>query len=310
MDIFDLKNVEPMLIKKQLEPFSDPDWIFELKLDGIRCIAYFDGTTVDLRNKKGVVLLPRFPELSDIYRSVKRKCILDGELIILNGTPDFYELQRRTILSDRFKIQLAYKSLPASFVAYDILYLDDKEVISLPLLERKNILGETVKENSSIAISRYISEFGVELYNIADERKLEGVVAKRKSSRYYYGKRSSDWVKFKRLVEEDAIVCGFVRKHMNVLILGKYEGERLVYRGSVSFGVRLDFLKDYSCSVVPYSPFTGKADDMAGDERDIQWISPLLVCTVTYMPNTKNSLRQPVFKGIRDDISLQDLMKN
>ena len=224
---------------------------------------------------------------SDIYRCVKRKCILDGELIVLNGTLDFYKLQRRTILSDRFKIQQAFMKLSASYVAYDIFYIDDKEIISIPLLERKAVLKDCVKENSSIAISRYISDFWYRLFNLADKRKLEGVVAKRKSSLFYYGKRTADWIKFKRMAEEDAIVCGFVRKRMNVLILGKYESGRLVYRGSVSFGVRINLLKDYNCSVVPYSPFTGNVDDKAGDENGIQWISPLLVCTVTYMPNTR-----------------------
>lgn len=310
MDIFDIKGIEPMLIREQVEPFSDSRWLYELKLDGLRCIAYFDGVSVDLRNKRSMVLLPRFPELCNISERVKAKCILDGELLILSrqGKPDFSELQRRTVLSDRFKIQQSMMSFPASYVAYDILYYKDKEIIELPLIERKKLLSDTVSENSSLAISRYVFERGIDLYQLAEQQELEGVVAKRSDSRYYYGKRSNDWKKFKRVAEENLVVVGFVRKRpMNVLILGKYENGNLVYRGSVSFGVNLRFMDEYNCRIVTCSPFTGKEGNSTGGESGIQWIEPLLVCRVSYMPNIKDSLRQPVFKGIRNDISVDDL---
>lgn len=147
MDIFDIKGIQPMLIFNQQMQFNHTDWIYELKLDGIRCIAYLNDKEKDLRNKRNLSLLPRFPELRDINHQVKMKCILDGEIISLNhkGVPDFYQLQRRTTLTDQFKIQHASLRQPASFVTYDILYCNDRDVICRPLMERKNMLSEEVK---------------------------------------------------------------------------------------------------------------------------------------------------------------------
>ena len=100
MDLYKEKIIKPMLISKMTEPFNDSDWIYELKLDGIRCIAYLDNNDkeTELRNKRNMRLLPKVPELTDIYINVKERCILDGELLILkNGVPDFFELQRRAL---------------------------------------------------------------------------------------------------------------------------------------------------------------------------------------------------------------------
>ena len=143
MDLFDEKAIKPMLIKDMMNPFNLIDWIYELKLDGIRCIAYLNDFETDLRNKRNMNLLPRFPELEMIHKQVKNKCVLDGELIILkDGVPDFYELQRRTLLIDTFKIKLANNKYPASFVAYDIIYYNNEATTDLPLIERKKILQE------------------------------------------------------------------------------------------------------------------------------------------------------------------------
>jgi ATP-dependent DNA ligase len=123
MDLFDKKGTKPMLIAEMVDPFDSDDHIYELKLDGMRCVAYFDDSSVDLRNKRDFKLLPRFPELKDIYKNIKHKCILDGELAtIVDGIPVFSIVQRRSILNDPFKIELASKMNPAIFVAFDIIY--------------------------------------------------------------------------------------------------------------------------------------------------------------------------------------------
>jgi ATP-dependent DNA ligase len=170
------------------------------------------------------------------------------------------------------------------------------------------MLSSVVVESPRIAVSRYIEEYGIELYNMTVQNHLEGVVGKRKDSRYQFDKRSKDWVKFKRLADEELIIVGFIRKRpMNVLLLGKYNGDRLVYRGAVSFGVKLDLLKQYNCREILYSPLTMKSDNkVEGESGVVTWIEPTLVCTVEFMPNTKNSLRQAVFKGIREDINPYD----
>lgn len=193
-----------MLIAKQCEAFDSMDYIYELKMDGFRCLAYLEPGMVDLRNKRNMRMLEKFPELAELHQAVRRRCILDGEIVVLaNGVPDFYRLQKRTLLTDRFKIQMEASHCPVSFVVFDSIYLDGKDLCWEPLMKRKERLSENLKENDRIAVSRYIQGNGVALYQAAEERELEGVVAKRKGSLYYPGIRTKDWVKFKRMADEE-----------------------------------------------------------------------------------------------------------
>lgn len=299
MDLFEEKNIKPMLISELTEPFNDPNWIYELKLDGIRCIAYLDlEQDTELRNKRNDRLLPKVPELAGINRQVKERCILDGELVILkNGVPDFFELQKRALTTNQFKIQLSSDKYPACFVAYDILYRNGQQLTDLPLLERKSILADTVMEAPKLAISRYIPEKGIELFEIAKQQKLEGVVAKKSNSKYYFDKRTKDWIKFKYLADQDFVVCGYIIKEKGVIsiVLGQYKDTELIYQGHVTLGVRYGDLR--MAETIPQSPFLITPP---GNENAV-WLKPELVCTVQYMPNDKGTLRQPVMKGFRND---------
>ncbi|MCR1954223.1 DNA ligase [Clostridioides mangenotii] len=302
MDIFDEKGIKPMLINEANEAFDSPDYIYELKLDGIRCIAYLDKDSTDIRNKRDFKLLSKVPELSDIHKNIKSKCILDGELIVTkNGVPDFFEIQRRSLMSDPFKIQLAGKKYPASFIAYDILYLDGKLITDLTLLERKKMLADIVVESDKIAVSRYIENKGITLYELAKQQNLEGIVAKEKNSKYYMDSRTKNWIKIKFLKDDDFIICGYLLKEKGFvsLIIGKYKKDVLVYKGHVTLGVSLKKLNQYKYDVIVKPDLGGVPD---GHENAI-WITPNLVCTVEYMPNEKDLLRQPVLKSIREDKS-------
>lgn len=296
MDLFTEKNIAPMLIAQMQEPFNDPDWIYELKLDGCRCIAYLEKGRTILRNKRNMELLPRFPELKDIHTSVKDKCILDGELVVMiNGVPEFYELQKRTLMTSPVKISMAAGLLPASFVAYDCLQVNDRVLLDTTLMERKAILQELVRENERIAVSRYIEEKGTELYALTVQKELEGVVAKRKNSLYFQGKRTKDWIKFKRMADKEFVICGYEPGQMTSLILGEYQDGTLVYAGTVTMGVRRELTRILKKSTCPFLVIP------QGKEQ-VVWCKPEYVGTVEYMPNTMDALRQPVFKGIRDDV--------
>lgn len=197
-DLFETKNIKPMLIGEERGAFDSKDYIYELKLDGERCIAYLDPESgTELRNKRNVRILPKVPELSEIHRQVKCRCILDGELaVIKDGKPDFSEIQRRSMMTNRLKIELASKQYPACFTAFDILYYQDHSVNLLPLMERKKLLDEVIISDSArFAKSRYIEEKGIAFYNLAEQQNLEGIVAKRKDSFYYFDKRTKDWIK-------------------------------------------------------------------------------------------------------------------
>ena len=296
MDLFQDKNISPMLIAQMQEPFDDPEWIYELKLDGLRCIAYLENDKVILRNKRNMELLPRFIELKDIYKQVTDRCILDGELVVMvKGVPDFYELQKRTMLTSKTRIELEAARLPASFVAYDCLQAGDKVLLDVPLMERKQILEKLVQENDRIAISRYIPEKGIQLFQLTVEKELEGVVAKKAFSLYYQGKRTKDWIKFKRMADKDFLICGYEQGKAISLILGEYQNGKLVYAGTVSWGVRREVIKALTKGNCPFR-------ENAKLNGDIVWCKPEKTCIVEYMPNTLDALRQPVFKGIRDDV--------
>lgn len=298
MDIFESKGIKPMLISEQVEPYDDADSIFELKIDGIRCIAYCDGKGVDLRNKRDMKLLPRFPELSDIYKCCNAKCILDGELnVLINNKPDFYEVQKRTLLSDPFKMKLSYRKYPANFVAYDILYYKNKLITEIPLIERKQILSDVISENNLLSVSRYIDTNGKMLFEIAKQQSLEGVVGKKKNSLYWFGKRTKDWNKVKVMEDYEAVAIAYIPKpnNMTSLVLAKYNDNNLVITNHVTLGVSLSKLKQHGMKIsdCPFKQIP------KGYENAI-WIAPV-VCTVEYMPSDKEGLRQAVFKGIRDD---------
>ncbi|QRV22241.1 DNA ligase [Lacrimispora saccharolytica] len=299
MDLFDLKNVSPMLISEMADPFDSPDHIFEIKWDGIRCISFLN-TETDMRNKRNKLMIPIFPELANLHKQVKEKCILDHELLVIkNGIPDFYEVQNRALRTNSFKIKLAADRYPASIIAYDILYYKDKDITMLPLMERKKYLTDVVIENQLISVSRYVENDGVKLFELVKEKNLEGIIAKRKDSLYWQGKRTRDWVKCKIMSSDDCVICGYIPKENNMtsLILGQYDEDVLVYKGHVTLGVSLRILNQHKYKVIDYSPF-GYIPH--GNEEAV-WLAPELVCIVESMPTEKETFRQPVFKGIRDD---------
>ncbi|MDD4111168.1 MAG: RNA ligase family protein, partial [Clostridia bacterium] len=228
MDLFQDRKILPMLLKKNSQPFDSDDYIFELKLDGIRCLAYLDKNEMTLINRRFKNITKVYPELKNINKQVKEKCILDGELVYIdeNGKPDFNILMTRSLSMNSFKIAVKSKSYPVTFVAFDILYYKGEDITSYNLLKRKAILNDNIVENSFINVSRYIENHGKILFEKVKEQNLEGVIAKLKRSTYQIGKRSGDWIKIKNLIDEDFIICGYTLDEDNRikdLVLGQYD---------------------------------------------------------------------------------------
>jgi len=300
-DLFCDKGIKPMLIGAEGDAYDSPDYLYELKLDGLRCIAYLDAKGTDLRNKRNIKLLTKVPELAEIHKQVQCRCILDGELTIIhNGKPDFYLIQRRSIMTDPLKIRTDSQLHPACFTAFDILYYEDHPVTDLPLTERKKLLQQAVaRESDRFAVSRYIEEHGIAFYQLAEQQKLEGIVAKRKDSKYYFDKRTRDWIKCKYMEDSDYVICGYVPKagSMTSIVLGQYRDGHLVYKGHVSLGISREVVQRILAVPHTENPFSDWSES-----GNTVWIQPSLVCTVQYMMKTvSGSLRQPVFKCLRDD---------
>lgn len=287
-----------MLIRDEVEAFDSDDWLYELKLDGSRCIAYLGAETV-IQNKRFALLAPAFPEFLGIHKAANARCILDGELIVMtDGKPDFETLQGREMMTNRLRIDLAAKQRPASFVAYDILYRDGKELFQTPLEERQTILRSTIKDTERITVSRHYERDGTALFHLTQVNGLEGIVAKRKGSYYYPGKRTSDWVKIKNLVDEDFVAAGYIDKGSGIysIVLGQYEGNELIFSGHVTLGVTRAKVERYRADgVCPYA-------QPPKENENTHWFDPMQVVTVTYMNRTKaGGMRQNRLKGFRDD---------
>lgn len=301
MDLFEDKNLHPMLIGEEADAFDSKDFIYELKLDGERGVAYLDKSGTEMRNKRNRKMLQPFPELSELHKQIKKRCILDGEYVVVkNGRPDFYEVNRRSIMTNPFKIQQAAAKLPVVFVAFDILYLKDSPLLDVPLLERKKLLEQNVTEGGQLVLSRYIEEKGIDFYRLAEQQKLEGIVAKRKDSGYFPGKRTKNWIKSKYMQDDDFVVCGFIPKAggMTSLVLGQYQGSELIYKGHVTLGVSGSSFR----RIAPHSKIEKPSFAPPKGNENVTWIVPDLVCTVKYMMKSEaGSMRQPVFKGLRED---------
>ena len=304
MNIFDSKIIKPMLASRK-EPFSSKDYLYEIKWDGIRCLAYLDGDTV-LRSRNNLELLAGYPEFTEMNKWLREKpIILDGEIVVMkNGKPSFNEWQKRSRLKDQKQLQRIAETNPAVYIVFDILYIDGRRVMQLPLTERKVILAENLEEQSSLVISRYILEDGIDFYQAVMEQKLEGVVAKKLSSPYVPGKRTDYWYKLKRIQQRDFIICGYMPGSSDLLgslILGAYQDDKLIYQGCVGTGISgkdLLYLGQYinkqnSCTY----PFPTKIKELS---RGI-WLNPELVCIVEYLEKSANGLRHPVFRGLRFD---------
>lgn len=302
-DLFDSKSVSPMLIGEERPAFNSDGWLYELKLDGIRCIAYLDTDGVVLRNKRNKDITSIFPELANVYRQAARRCILDGELFVMkDGRPSFSEVQRRALLTNKFRVRLMSEKLPASFVVFDLLYHNDVQITDRTLMERKALLEKIIVDSERMALSKTFSD-GVALYEAAQSQSLEGIVAKRADSRYYFGKRTKDWIKCKAMLDEDFIICGYYEKSAGLIsvIIGSYDGDKIVYRGHVVMGVSRS---DYARMKQIPSTLKEKHYHAFYDFDGAVWLEPELVGTVRFMEYTSGGgLRQPVFKGLRDDKS-------
>lgn len=302
-DLFDEKNISPMLLNEVKEPFDDEDYIYELKLDGIRCVAYIEPKSVTMQNKRFKDLTDIYPELTEMCKCVKKRVILDGELVVLtDGKPDFYALQKRSLMGDKFRISLAAKKNPVQFVAYDILYFDGKDLTDKPLMERKEILSKAVTEGHNLSISRYIEKNGIAFFELAKKESLEGIVAKKKDGLYHIGMRTSEWIKIKVMQDEDLLVLGYQPDDdgkVKDLILGYYDEKgELRCRGKVYLGVskaEQKIITDFAKNNTVKKPWFNKY-------KNVVWLKPQLVGTAHFMHETESGgMRQPVWRGLRED---------
>jgi bifunctional non-homologous end joining protein LigD len=305
---------KPMLAKEAAEPFSGKDWIFEIKWDGFRAIAYVN-EKVSLRSRNNKDLIDNFPELQEL-KQLTENVVLDGEIVVIkNGKADFQALQERGKAVKTSDIQRQAAMQPAQYVVFDILEKDGKPLTNLPLLERKKLLQKSLKEGKNIVISDFVEEKGKDYYKAALQRGIEGVMAKRKDSAYQPGTRSGDWLKIKPLQSCDCVIFGFTKgtgvraKTFGALILGLYDKKTPVFVGKVGTGFTQETLEELSEKF--QSLRTEKAPFETELHEDITWLKPKLVCVVHYQMITNDrKLRMPRFGSLRQDKSPSECTLN
>ena len=296
---------KPMLARKADKPFSDKDWIFEVKWDGFRALAYVDDV-FSLRSRNGKELRYNFPELEELKQQAQN-VVLDGEIVILNeGKVDFQAMLERGRMSPA-EIKFRTKRSPSVYVVFDILEKDGKPLVNLPLMERKRLLKDTVKEGDHVLLEDFVEEKGENYYRVALEKGLEGVIAKKKDSPYEPGVRSGNWLKIKKLHSCECVVFGFTRgtgarrETFGALLLGLYDSDGgPVYMGKVGTGFSQETLHALMEEFKKIE--TDKAPFKTGVTGEVRWLKPKIVCEVIYQVVTKDGrFRMPRFQKLRND---------
>jgi bifunctional non-homologous end joining protein LigD len=299
------RTYKPMLARVAPQPFSSDAWLFEIKWDGFRAIAYVN-ETFSLRSRNDKELKHVFPELEEL-KQLASNVVLDGEIVVVkDGKTDFQALLERSQATSPIEIELQQKRSPVVYVVFDILEKDGSTLIDLPLTERKRILKDSVKEGKHVLLSDFVETKGKAYYKIALEKGLEGVMTKKKDSPYEPGARSSNWLKIKKLRSCDCVVLGYTKGSgartgtFGALLLGLYSDKQLVYVGKVGTGFSQTMLDKLSKRFQQLKTDTAPVNVDITDE--ITWLKPELVCEVTYQMVTKDKrLRMPRFTGLRSD---------
>lgn len=298
--------IKPMLATLIDKPFDDPEWLFELKWDGYRTLAYLDhGVQLYSRNEHSFNEL--FPDIVEELEKWKMEAIFDGEVVILNekGLPSFQLMQN-------------YKTTrqgQAHYFIFDLLFFNGKDYRNEPLVERKKILRKVLKKSSLISLSEDIEEKGILFFKKAEKIHLEGLVGKRMSS-FYVSKRSSDWVKIKTQNRQEVVIGGFTeprgsREGFGALLVGVYDEEgHFNFVGHVGTGFDDKLLRELHQKMVKLKIAKSPFDNNVKLNMPATWIKPKLLCEVSFTEWTQdNIMRHPVFEGLRMDKEAKEVKK-
>lgn len=299
------KWVQPMLASLTRDHFSDPGWIYEPKLDGIRCIAFKSGKDVRLLSRNCLDHTGRHPELVAALRRQKSDFILDGEIAAMRkGKTSFALLQ-----------QAFRQTVEVHYFVFDVMWVDGSDVRRRDLLTRKEQLRKAVKWADPLTHVEHNIEDGERYYEEACKLGLEGIMAKRIGSTYVAG-RSRDWLKFKCSNEQELVIGGYTdpqgaRQAFGALLVGYYEPNGdLHYAGKVGTGFNMALLRDLLAEMKPLeideSPFAGKPPL----RKNVHWLKPKLVAQVAFSEWTGDGrLRHPRFVGLRRDKKAKEVVR-
>ena len=303
------------------EPFEDSQWLYELKFDGYRAVAFVDGGRVRLISRNQNEFTKAYPELSVIPEAMQgHRLVLDGEICALDeqGRSSFSLMQQRTGLSGEHgkKIRNSRPDIPIVYYVFDLLYLDGYSLSRVNLEERKRVLREIVRDTKLVKYSEHFDD-GMALYEAAKERQLEGIVAKKRNS-CYIEKRSREWLKIKITQTAECVIGGYTdpkgtREHFGSIVLGQYDEKgRLIHVGQAGSGFtgksHAEMWRKLHALETKKTPFATKVEST----RRTHWVKPEMVAQIKFTEWTHEGesggvkMRAPVFLGLRVDKEPRD----
>jgi bifunctional non-homologous end joining protein LigD len=307
--------IQPMLATLTDRAFSSDDWLYEIKWDGYRAVAFIEDSNVRFVSRNQNEMTSLYPELSEIVPNVNgKRIVLDGEIVAFDeqGRPSFSMMQQRAGIRSGIKRTKPNSDIPVLYYVFDLLYLDGYNLMRVNLEQRKEVLRSIVTESDFLKYSEHFVGEGEKLFQAAEQRKLEGIVAKRRNS-CYVQKRSSEWLKMKITKRQECVVGGYTdpkgsREHFGSLILGLYDDKgQLIHVGHAGSGFsaasHAEMWKRLHTLDADKSPFHGKVEAT----RNPHWVKPELVAEIKFTEWTHEGqsgavkMRAPVFEGLRFD---------
>ncbi|MGZ3848798.1 MAG: DNA ligase D [Flavisolibacter sp.] len=300
------ENVRPMLATLVKEPFDDQDWIFEIKWDGYRAVAYCAGDQVELVSRNLISFANKYGPVTEALEQLGLQAVFDGEIVAVNqkGLADFQLLQN-------------WQNHPVhlQFFIFDLLWLEGYDLTGLPLIERKRILGEILpRDHEVLKLSDHVVGKGKDFFQAAVSQGLEGIMAKKANSPYQPDTRTKDWVKIKVNLRQEVVIAGFTqprrtRKYFGSLLLGVYRDEKLVYVGHTGSGFNTKSLQAIYGKLQPFITDHCPFDMEPKTNMPATWVRPRLVCEIKFTEWTKDNMaRHPIFMGLREDKRAKDVI--
>ncbi|MGA7987491.1 MAG: DNA ligase D [Candidatus Dormiibacterota bacterium] len=306
----------PMLATPIDKPFSREGWIFELKYDGIRAMVSVSGDAIRITGRRGGDETSRYPEARAIRAGIKaRQAVVDGELTVLDaeGRPSFERLQQRINVGRESDARRIAAEHPVTFIAFDLLQLEGRDMLATELRIRKKTLRETIVDSPSILFAEHVERDGIALFEVARTSGVEGIVGKRADSAYRPGLRTPDWVKIKSWRSQSCVIAGYTAgrgrrtSQLGALILAVLVDGRLVHCGQVGTGFDEKTLRDIKERLTPLVVPTCQLDRTPRTSEPATWVMPELVCEVRYSEWTNEGmLRHPAFQTLRPDQTIED----
>jgi bifunctional non-homologous end joining protein LigD len=304
-----------MLATSGTLPVNDDGWAYEMKWDGIRALAFVSGGKIRLTSRTGRDITFVYPELAELAAAIGAEdAVLDGEIVAFGGGawPDFEALQQRMNISTAAQARALAAQVPVSYLAFDVLWLDGRSLLDEPYSRRRELLeGLGVDSRRAQVPPSFVGESGADIQAVSRQQHLEGIMAKRLSSRYEPGRRTTAWRKIKNVHRQEVVIGGWKPGEggragwIGSLMVGVHDEDgALVYSGHVGTGFTQQALRMLGERLAPLrretSPFADTVP--AEDARFARWVEPELVAEVEFARWTKSGrLRAPAYKGLRPD---------